>query len=96
MTEQNYDPIAVVPRIGSRIVNMIESEVIRSDVHEQEFHSLHEAYAVILEELDEVWSITLQKRRERNPRKLEQELIQVAAMAVKAIHSMHNFVGGDV
>jgi len=65
-------------------------------MHGEKFASLHEAWAVIFEELNEVWEITLMKRRDRDPEALRKELIQVAAMAVKAIESMESFVGGTV
>lgn len=74
----------------------IAAEVERSKVHCVQFRSLHEAYAVMLEELQEVWAITMQKRRDRNENDLRKELIQVAAMAVKAIESMPNLVGGNI
>ena len=74
----------------------IEEEVKRAEVHGKQFASLHEAYAVILEELDEVWDITRMKRKNRNAEDIRKELIQVASMAVKAIGSMDNFVGGKV
>lgn len=74
----------------------IAAEVERSKVHGVQFRSLHEAYAVMLEELQEVWEITMQKRKDRNPVALQKELIQVAAMAVKAIASMPNLVGGNI
>lgn len=57
------------------------------------YHSLHEAYGVMLEELDEVWEITKLKRQNRNPEDLRKELIQVAATAIRAIHSISRFVG---
>lgn len=41
--------------------------------------SAHEGYAVILEELDEVWVLT--KMRRPNYEKMRAELVQVAAMA---------------
>lgn len=75
---------------------MIDAEVERAKRHGEKFASLHEAYAVILEELDEVWDITRQKRRERVVLDLRMELIQIAAMAVKALDSMDNFTGGNV
>lgn len=78
------------------IYDQIETELDRSYRHGLKFASLHEAYAVILEELEEVWEITRQKRKDRDPEKLRKELIQVATMAVKAIRSMDNFTGGDV
>ena len=78
------------------IASAIFAEVERAKCHRDHFPSLHEAYAVILEELDEVWDIARQKRRERNELELRKELIQVAAMAVKALGSMENFIGGKV
>ena len=74
----------------------IENEVVRAQMHSVQFASLHEAYAVILEELDEVWDITRMKRRDRNAEDLRKELIHIAAMAVKAIGTIDNFVGGKV
>lgn len=52
--------------------------------------------SVILEELDEFWDITKLKRRDRSREDIRSECIQIAAMAIKAIHSIESFVGGDV
>lgn len=43
-------------------------------------NSLHEGYAVILEEMDEVWDEIKKKRSQRDPAKLLAELVQIAAM----------------
>ena len=48
-------------------------------------HSAHEAYAVILEEVDELWDEVKKKRKDRNLQAMRAELIQVAAMAVRAV-----------
>lgn len=85
-----------VPNIGIGLCGAIDDELARSYKHDEVFASLHEAYAVILEELDEVWDITRQKRKNRDRSELREEFIQIAAMAIKAIKSMDNFVGGDV
>lgn len=85
-----------VPFMGVGLAVEIDMELERSYAHGEKFASLHEAYAVILEELDEVWEIVRLKRRDRDKEYLRKELIQLAAMAVKAIHSMENFVGGQV
>ena len=60
------------------------------------FNSLHEAYSVILEELDEIWDITKLKKKDRDANEIKKELIQLAAMAIKAYNSVENFVGGKV
>jgi len=80
----------------TNIYGKIADEVERAKRHGEKFASLHEAYAVILEELDEVWDIARQKRRDRNALELRKEFIQIAAMAVKGIASMDNFTGGNV
>lgn len=74
----------------------IKDELQRAKVHGESFSSLHEAYAVILEELDEVWEVTKLKRKNRDREELRKEFVQIAAMAVKAIDSLDNFVGGSV
>lgn len=84
----------IVPNIGNKLAEEIDDEVHRARIHGDSFASLHEAYAVILEEVDEVWEIAKEKRYLRDPTNLRKELIQVAAMAVKAVHSMDNFIGG--
>ena len=45
--------------------------------------SIHEGYALILEELDEVWDEVKKKTKERDIDNLCKELIQVAAMCQK-------------
>jgi hypothetical protein len=81
---------------GVEPILQIEAEVARAKRHGEKFASLHEAYAVILEEVDEIWDIARQKRRERDELELRKEFIQIAAMAVKALASMDNFTGGNV
>lgn len=77
-------------------LDAVAEEVVRARMHGARFASLHEAYAVILEELDEIWEITRQKRKHRNPEDLRKEFIQLAAMAFKALDSMEHFTGGKV
>lgn len=96
LARQTAELLATHPLNEQAIVAEILVEVQRSRRHGAVFASLHEAYAVILEELDEVWDITRQKRRDRSAADLQKELIQIGAMAVKALESMENFVGGTV
>ena len=49
------------------------------------FKSTHEAYAVILEEMDEFWSEV--KKKEPDLKNMKNELVQIAAMCVKTIQN---------
>ena len=48
------------------------------------FNSAHEAYGVILEEVDEFWEEVKKKRKLRNTDNMRRELVQIAAMSLKA------------
>jgi hypothetical protein len=82
--------------ISRGTLEALDKEVLLSSKHGVSFPSLHEAYAVILEEVDELWDIVRLKKRDRVREDLAAELIHIAAMAVKALHSIDNFVGGTV
>lgn len=86
----------VLSNISKNLAEEIDGEIGRAKKHGSEFSSLHEAYAVILEELDEIWDVTRLKRKNRNAEDLKKEFVQLAAMAIKGYYSMHNFVGGTV
>ena len=51
-----------------------------------DMNSLHEAYAVILEELDEFWEEV--RRQEHRPNAALAELVSVAAMAQRAAEDL--------
>jgi hypothetical protein len=56
------------------------------------FHSAHEGYAVIKEELDELWEVVREKQS--NPGRedrLRKEATQVAAMALRFLYDMLEF-----
>jgi NTP pyrophosphatase (non-canonical NTP hydrolase) len=84
--------------INEKLAKDIDDELDRAKRHGERFVNLHEAYAVLLEEVDEVWEITKQKQKVRSKKELRSELIQVAAMAIKSINSMDGpgFIGGKV
>jgi|GEM_PF-1793483 len=52
-------------------------------------NSAHEAYSVILEEVEEFWDEVKKKRSERSLPNMRSELIQIAAMAVRAICNLN-------
>lgn len=46
-------------------------------------NSPHEGYAVLLEEIDELWDEVKKKRRDRDPIRMREECVQIAAMAIR-------------
>ena len=51
-------------------------------------NSAHEAYAVILEELDEFWEEVRKQRANRNLDAMGTELVQIAAMCCRAYYDL--------
>ena len=47
--------------------------------------SPHEGYAIIAEELDEFWQQVKKKPHKRDQRNMAEELVQVAAMAIRTL-----------
>lgn len=61
---------------------LVEAELISArQKHPGVQHSLHEGYAVLLEEVDEFWDWVKTRSRDQDPVKIYEELIQIAAMA---------------
>jgi hypothetical protein len=54
------------------------------------FNSAHEGYAILLEEIDELWEEVKKKPHLRDKAKMEAEAIQVAAMAMRFIMEVTN------
>lgn len=80
--------ISISQEISQSVVNELELAVVRFPP----FHSAHEGYAVILEELHELWEgvRTKQSTAGRDER-MRKEAIQVAAMAMRFIVDMKQF-----
>ncbi len=61
-----------------------EAELKRARrLHPKITNSYHEGYAVILEEVDELWDEVKRKTSERDPNAAREELVQIAAMCQK-------------
>jgi len=58
-------------------------ELTRANKMYPRFHSPHEGYAVLLEELDELWDEI--KKKQPDKTRMREEAIQVGAMAIKFI-----------
>jgi hypothetical protein len=60
------------------------------------FHSTHEAYAVLLEEVDELWDIVKNNtdrvygNREVKAKNMINELVQIAAISLRMIEELEN------
>ena len=75
----------IIKSILLNIISDIKKEYEHANFCFPFFNSSHEAYCVILEEVDEYWDEV--KKNGSVERKYD-ELIQIAAMAIKAIVSM--------
>ncbi len=71
-------------------LNFVDSEVSRASAKHPPMNSHHEAYAVILEELEEYWVEVMKggKTCPRDPEALKFELIHTAAMCVRALQDL--------
>lgn len=61
-----------------------DEELCRAQATHARLNSAHEAYAVILEEVQEFWQEVMKKRQLRDLTAMRKELIQIAAMAGRA------------
>lgn len=64
-------------------INDIVAECQRAMFSWPEFNTAHEGYAVILEEVDELWDEVKKKPKNRDSAKVKAECIQIAAMALR-------------
>jgi NTP pyrophosphatase (non-canonical NTP hydrolase) len=60
------------------------AELERAEQGHPPMNSLHEAWAVIKEEVDELWDECRKKRQDRKPEEVRTELLQIATMCWRA------------
>ena len=75
------------------ILNLVGIELTKAINSYKSFNSAHEGYAVILEELDELWDEVKKKPSKVDIEKMRKEAIQVAAMAVRFINDSYKWEG---
>lgn len=68
-----------------QFITDLRRELLRAQAKHKPYNSAHEAYAVILEELDEFWEEVRKKRHQRNPYAMYEELLQIATTAWRAV-----------
>lgn len=66
----------------------VADEVRRAETLHAPLNSAHEAYAVILEELDEFKAEVWKKASRRDLAAMRQELLQVAAMCARTVENL--------
>uniref|UniRef100_A0A6M3LRM8 Uncharacterized protein n=1 Tax=viral metagenome TaxID=1070528 RepID=A0A6M3LRM8_9ZZZZ len=68
-----------------RVLLAIKDEHSRAASAFGALHSAHEGYAVIKEELDELWEEVKKKTQDRDCTKMEKEAVQIASMALRFV-----------
>ena len=68
-----------------RVIHSVIQEYRRATNKNGPFHSAHEGYAVILEELDELKAEIWKNEQNRDYDKMMSEAVQVAAMGIRFI-----------
>lgn len=71
-------------KVGGAL-GLVEGEVIRATKLYSTFNSAHEGFAVLLEEVDELWDEIKKRPGVRDNNAIRDEAIQVAAMAIRLI-----------
>lgn len=66
-----------------RAIGNIAGELAEAQRNFPPMRSAHEGYAIIQEEVDELWEEIKLKPSERSPERLYKEALQVAAMAMR-------------
>lgn len=67
------------------VFELVGDELDAARQNHPPMNSHHEAYGVILEEVDEYWAEVKKKAKDRRPSEVRAELVQIAAMACRAI-----------
>jgi transcriptional regulator NrdR family protein len=71
-----------------KALSEIENEFLRATDLYPSLHSNHEAYAVIKEEVDELWDEIKKSKEIRGNKEIRTELIQIGAMVVRYLDNL--------
>lgn len=69
--------------VAERAFADVRAELERANAEYGPFHSAHEGWAVVQEEVDELWDEVKKKSKVRSARRMREEAIQIAAMAIR-------------
>lgn len=84
--EYKYISLPVSDKKLIRILQEITDEFLKASKNYGAFTNAHEGYAVLLEEVDELWDEVKKRPDIRNDDKLRHEATQIAAMAIRFIY----------
>ena len=88
LADNDDDATIRLDRTGMKIaevMNSVENEIQRAVELHGPMNSLHEGYAVILEEMDELWDQVKLRAHNRDLENIREEAIQIAAMAARLV-----------
>lgn len=72
----------------TKILEDIKAELDSASEGHKPMHSPHEGWAVILEEVDELWDEVKLKSSKRDKARMRKEAIQIAAMAARFVSDL--------
>ena len=78
----NQDRPAIHDKTGI-FLKIVHGEVESARSNWPEFNSAHEGFAILKEEVDELWDCVKTNQKRRDIEKMKVEAIQVAAMAIR-------------
>ena len=76
------DTLPLDPDVKAAL-KLIGQEVMAARCTHPVFQSAHEGYAVLLEEIEELWEEVRKKRGTRTRERMQEECVQIAAMAIR-------------
>jgi hypothetical protein len=62
---------------------LVKQELIKAETKNGPFHSAHEGWAVLYEEVDELWEEVRKKKKNRVSAEMAAECVQIAASAIR-------------
>lgn len=83
--------LSALKEVGSKVSAAADilKEFDRASELYGSFHSAHEGYAILLEEMDELWDEVKKHRSPENYQRMMEEAVQVGAMALRFIVDMN-------
>lgn len=78
-----YDKISDRKPAFSEAIDEVDAEILRAVNKFPPYATPHEGYAIILEELDELWDEVKKQHKDRSKEQMRKEAMQVACTAIR-------------